>query len=114
MIYVMKGDDTDFGGAQNVKVRIVTDNVTDGLSAHVELLGWSQDFASVPETGELNVSIPHAATSGFPLGGAYGRLWLTDQDGRVRTLSTRLPFFVTNDIAVAYSADAEHEIEVEW
>lgn len=114
MIYLLRGDDTDFGGVQNVTIKIVTNNVTTGLSAHVELLGWTQDFATIPSSKELNVAIPHSATEGFALGGSYGKLWLTDSDGRVRTISRTLPFYVTNDISAAYAPDAEHEIEVQW
>ena len=108
---IFRGDDTDFPGNQELVIEIDTTRDLTGCSAHFSFQGFVQDFAEIPADRKLRLMIPNSATSGFTLGAADARLWLTNGH-KIRTVENRIHIVVTNRVEEAYDNDDPQAITV--
>ena len=89
-----------------------TDLSLAGCAAHFSLFGVQQDFHEIPADKTLYLVFPSSVTSKFPLGMANGNLWLTDSEGRIRTVSSSIHFLVTKNVEKAYGDPDGQSISV--
>lgn len=112
-ITLYRGDDSNFEFNQKVTLVIKTELDLSGCSAHFSLFGVQQDFETIPSDKTLELVFSSADTAKFPLGMANGKMWLTDSEGRIRTVSDSIHFCITKDVEKAYGDSSEQTITVD-
>lgn len=111
-IVIYQGDDTDFIGNPRVYLELETDLDLDGVTAKFEFLGVEKTFDVIPETKLLAVEFTKEETKTFPVGNAFASLKLTDSEGRVRTVSSDIKIFVTDNVDIAYNITDDNIINL--
>lgn len=111
-IVLFRGDDTDFTGNQQINITINTDLDLTGCKATFRFLDFIQEFDDIPEDKKLNLVVPSSATKKFPLGPSDAELYLTDSNGKIRTIANRIHILVTQSVKEAYENDDQQAITV--
>lgn len=101
-IVLFRGDDTDFTGNQEIKIKLETEMSLEGVSAHFKFLDFEQDFDTIPEDKELRLVFPANVTKQFPIGSMDAELYLVDERRKRRTIANRIHIVVTQSVAEAY------------
>ena len=101
-IVLFRGDDTDFAGNQEIKIKLETEMSLEGVSAHFKFLDFEQDFDTIPEDKELRLVFPANVTKQFPIGSMDAELYLVDERRKRRTIANRIHIVVTQSVAEAY------------
>jgi hypothetical protein len=101
-IVLFRGDDTDFAGNQEIKIKLETKMSLEGVSAHFKFLDFEQDFDTIPEDKELRLVFPANVTKQFPIGSMDAELYLVDKRRKRRTIANRIHIVVTQSVAEAY------------
>lgn len=98
-IVIFKGDDTDAFNLRTIKIKIGGSIDLSEASARFTLCGWEVKWGKKDlQNGELDLVLTSHVTSEFPLGLAYGKLCLFDDNASKLTVSTTIPFLITNKI----------------
>lgn len=101
-IVLFRGDDTDFAGNQEIKIKLETEMSLEGVSAHFKFLDFEQDFDTIPEDKELRLVFSANVTKQFPIGSMDAELYLVDERRKRRTIANRIHIVVTQSVAEAY------------
>ena len=102
-IYIFKGDDTNWNNEQFLTVNITSEQITlDDMTAKFILGSFSQTFPLT--TGTFEVSLTKAVTGAYSFGPINGVIQILDTDGRIKTVSNTIPFYVTNQVQNAQNA----------
>lgn len=109
---VYKGDDTDFGGKNNLALKLKTQIDLTGCRVEFVFLGQRRTFAWRDGLDALPFVFTSAETATMPVGTHKAKVRVFDQEGRVRTVSEP-KIRVTDDILEAYAGSEEQEIDVE-
>lgn len=110
-IYIYKGDDTNWNNEQFLTVNITSGSPSIDLSTMTAVftLGKYTQSYSLSE-GAFQVDLSAAVTGQFPYGFAYGSLQILDSQGRIRTATNKIPFYVTSDPIGLQNQDIEIDI----
>lgn len=108
-ICLFRGDDTDFIGNKTIAITVETDIDLSGITAKFTLCGFEQTFTAVEVVSKrFEIVISHEQTRQFPLGLQKGSLILTDSSGKIKHITTEVPFFVTDSTKhMMFSGDEE-------
>lgn len=90
MLVIRKGDDSDFPLNVDLFIDMSSDYDLSGCSAHFKLYDYVQDFDKIPENGLLYVTFPASVSKDFPVGLAYGTLWIEAKDGKRCTINRKM------------------------
>lgn len=102
-LILFRGDDTDF--SLNKAIRFVmTDSgySLDGMTLHFSFLGVDKEFSDFDPERSCELILTAEETKQFPVGISLATLYLIDENGKKRTLTTTLPVRVTLDADEAY------------
>ena len=97
-IRIFRGDDTDFSGGCLLRFIISAAAGTDltGMTASFSLAGL--EFAGRDiSSGSFTVDLTSGQSATLPYGHLFGTLRAIDTQGRTRTISNKIPFYVTNE-----------------
>ena len=97
-IRIFRGDDTDFSGGCLLRFIISAAAGTDltGMTASFSLAGL--EFAGRDiSSGSFTVDLTSKQSATLPYGHLFGTLRAIDTQGRTRTISNKIPFYVTNE-----------------
>lgn len=97
MIYIHKGDDTDFNDNSFLTFNIVTEKDLTGWQAKFILNGLEKTFEDITSKSfELHYS--DEETSQFKLGKTTNELRLIDEEGKIKTVAKNIEIYITNDV----------------
>ena len=97
MIYIHKGDDTDFNDNSFLTFTIVTEKDLTGWQAKFILNGLEKTFDDITSKSfELHYS--DEETSQFKLGKTTNELKLIDEEGKIKTIAKNIDISVTNEV----------------
>ena len=97
MIYIHKGDDTDFNDNSFLTFNIVTEKDLTNWQAKFILNGLEKTFEDITgKSFELHYS--NEETSQFKLGKTTNELKLIDKEGKIKTVAKNIDITVTNNI----------------
>lgn len=97
-IRIFRGDDTDFSGGCLLRFIISAASGTDltGMTASFSLAGL--EFAGRDiSSGSFTVDLTSGQSATLPYGHLFGTLRAIDTKGRTRTISNKIPFYVTHE-----------------
>ena len=92
---IFKGDDSGFEKNQRVNLKLDTNFDLGGCKAHFKFYDYVQDFDEIPADYMLPLVFPSSETSKFPLGMGYAKVWLTDPNGAIHSVSNYMRVKVT-------------------
>lgn len=110
---IFKGDDTDFSLNQTISIKLITDYSLDGCTAHVKFYDYVQTFYPITDN-KLPLVFPSSATSKFPLGRGSAKIWLTDGEGKIRTVANDLKILVTNNVDLLSRSDISYSLLIKY
>lgn len=97
MIYIHKGDDTDFNDNSFLTFNIVTEKDLTGWQAKFILNGLEKTFEDITSKSfELHYS--DEETCQFKLGKTTNELKLIDEEGKIKTVAKNIEISVTNEV----------------
>lgn len=97
-IKIFKGDDTNWNYEQWLTVNLTSDTVDlSSMTAKFILGSYSKEFP-LNESTSFNVDLSAAVTGSFNFGPASGIIKIYDSEGRVKTVSNSIPFYVTETV----------------
>ena len=109
---IYKGDDTDFGGRNNLALKLTTLFDLDGCLVEFVFLGQKRTFTGRAGLTTLPFVFTSAETATMPVGTHKAKIRVFDSEGRVRTVA-ETKIRVTDDIREAYAGSGDQEIAVE-
>lgn len=121
-IYIFKGDDTNWNGEQFLTVNITSSTPEVDLSEMTAKFTLGSYTHTYPlETGTFSVDLTAATTGAYACGPIFGIIQIIDKTGKVKTVSNKIPFFITNKVIdeqdqtfnAEVSPDSPIQIEVE-
>lgn len=108
-IYIFKGDDTNWNNEQFLTVNITSQSVDlSSMTAKFILGNFTQTYSLADST--FKVDLTHAITSVYSYGPIDGIIQILDSEGRIKTVTNTIPFYVTNK--VIDEQDAVYNAEV--
>lgn len=108
-IYIFKGDDTNWNNEQFLTVNITSQSVDlSSMTAKFILGNFAQTYSLADST--FKVDLTHAVTSVYSYGPIDGIIQILDSEGRIKTVTNTIPFYVTNK--VIDEQDAVYNAEV--
>lgn len=97
MIYIHKGDDTDFNDNSFLTFNIITEKDLTNWKAKFILNGLEKTFEDITSKSfELHYS--DEETSQFKLGKTTNELRLIDEEGKIKTVAKNIEISVTNEV----------------
>ena len=97
MIYIRRGDDTDFNDSSFLTFNVVTEKDLTGWQAKFILNGLEKSFDDI--TGKsFDLHFSDEETTQFKLGKTSNELKLIDEEGKVKTVAKDLDIYITSDI----------------
>lgn len=108
-ISIFKGDDTNWNGQQFLNVTVISELDLSTMTARF-ILGSYVSEAFPLTTNKFSVNLSRAVTGSFAIGPMSGVIQIFDSEGRVRTITNTIPFFVTNK--VIDTQDVEYQCNV--
>ena len=97
MIYIHKGDDTDFNDNSFLTFNIITEKDLTNWQAKFVLNGLEKTFEDIANKHfELHYS--NEETSQFKLGKTTNELRLVDEEGKIKTVTKNIDITITNDV----------------
>lgn len=98
-IKIFRGDDTNWNGGTLLHFKVTSPSV-DLSTMTAEFILGSIVKSNIPldEGGEFDVNYSHAETSSLPWGPNKGVLKIFDSEGRIKTVSNSILFFVTSQV----------------
>ena len=111
MIYIYRGDDTDWNNEQFVTVNITSGSSSIDLStmSAVFTLGNFTQTYSLAE-GSFQVQLSSEITRQFPYGPLMGSIKILDSQHRIKTATTDIPFYVTSEVITLQNQDLVIEV----
>ena len=94
MIYIFRGDDTDFNDNQFIKFKVNSDTSTIGWKGVFQLGVLTYEFNNLSVENEIVITSEQSKK--LPFGSVLGSFVLFDDEGRKRTLTNTIPFYVSN------------------
>lgn len=97
-IKIFRGDDTGFNGGCLLKFNISAANGTDiaGMKAVFRLAGLEFPDNDI-SSGSFAINLTKEQSAELPYGHIFGTLQAADIQGRIKTITNRIPFFVTDE-----------------
>lgn len=97
MIYIHKGDDTDFNDNSFLTFNVITEKDLTGWQAKFILNGLEKTFEDITSKSfELHYS--DEETSQFKLGKTTNELRLIDEEGKIKTVAKNIEISITSDV----------------
>lgn len=111
MIYIYRGDDTDWNNEQFVTINVTSGSSSIDLStmSAVFTLGNFTQTYSLAE-GSFKVSLSSEITRQFPYGPLMGSIKILDSQHRIKTATTDIPFYVTSEVITLQNQDLVIEV----
>lgn len=103
-IVIFRGDDTDFVSGEEIELTLCTSLDLTNCKAHLKFIDFQYDWDSVPSDNILKFSIPHETTQEFPFCAVNAKLWVTDSDGKIRTIQNDILVVITNKVKDVYKS----------
>lgn len=95
-IRLFKGDDTDFNDSLFLTIKLNTDLDLTGFIGEFRI--HSYVVTADVSNKEMAVHIPAKESAKMPVGDTKATLRITDTQGRVKTVSNAIPFYVTQEV----------------
>ena len=111
-IKLFRGDDTNFAGNQSIYITLDTELDISGCKATLKCMGFTKTWDVIPEDHRLEIVFSASETCDLPIGNWDATLYLTDSEGRKRTVVNRLLVEVTTCVGIAYGESTEQHITV--
>lgn len=103
-IVIFRGDDTDFVSGEEIELTLCTSLDLTNCKAHLKFIDFQYDWDSVPSDNILKFSISHETTQEFPFCAVNAKLWVTDADGKIRTIQNDILVVITNKVKDVYKS----------
>lgn len=103
-IVIFRGDDTDFVSGDEIELTLCTSLDLTNCKAHLKFIDFQHDWDSVPSDNILKFSIPHETTQEFPFCAVNAKLWVTDANGKIRTIQNDILVVITNKVREVYKS----------
>lgn len=98
-IYIFKGDDTNFNDEQLLTVNVTSESVDlSTMTAKFTLGSYTATFPLTSSSFVINLT--HAVTGAYACGPINGVIQILDSEGRIKTVSNTIPFYITNKVTV--------------
>lgn len=99
-IYIYKGDDTNWNNEQFLTVNVTSEAVDlSTMTAKFILGSYTKTYPLT--TGSFQIDLAHAVTGAYACGPINGVIQILDAQGRIKTASNTIPFYVTNKVIAA-------------
>lgn len=112
-ILIYRGDNSNALGLQTINLKIKTELDLTGCTLFFKFLDFEESFTEFSENEteqQFIISIDSETSFSFPLGLQHAVVYITDKDGRRRTLANDILVLVTDDLKTAY--DISNDIDV--
>ena len=103
-IVIFRGDDTNFVSGDEIELTLCTSLDLTNCKAHLKFIDFQYDWDSVPSDNILKFSIPHETTQEFPFCAVNAKLWVTDSNGKIRTIQNDILVVITNRVKEVYKS----------
>lgn len=108
-IYIYKGDDTNWNNEQFLTVNVTSEAVDlSTMTAKFILGSYTKTYPLT--TGSFQIDLAHAVTGNYATGPINGVIQILDAQGRIKTASNTIPFYVTNKVIA--SQDMTYNVPV--
>lgn len=98
-IYIFKGDDTNWNNEQFLTVNITSSTPEVDLSEMTAKFTLGSYTKTYPlTTGTFSVDLSAAVTGAYGYGPICGMIQILDKTGKIKTVSNKIPFYVTNEV----------------